>query len=166
MSKKNKTSPKNIDALKERYKHKLNRELKFSSKRAAIIEYFINKDRHFTVEQLYNEIKKINPKIGYSTVYRTLKLLVDCGLATVHHFEEDETRFEPVHKQEHHDHLVCIKCGKIIDFTHEGIENFQKNVAKKHNFLVENHELQIYGVCIKCQKKEMKKRRGYPYGKY
>lgn len=152
-------SPKKEKELDEILKCRAKRGLKFSKKRAAIIEYFINEDRHFTIEQLHNEIKKIYPNIGYSTVYRTLKLLFDCGLATVHHFDEDETRFEPTHKEQHHDHLICIKCGRIIEFTHKEIEKFQKDVARKHDFLVSNRELQIYGLCKKCQKKKPKKRK-------
>lgn len=154
------TKPKTMEQLKKFYQCQEKKGLKFSTKRASIIEYFFNADRHFTVEQLYNEMKKINPKIGYSTVYRTLKLLADCGMASVHHFGEDDAKFEVVHKAQHHDHLVCEKCGRIIEFTHEGIEEFQKDVAKQHDFLVRNRELQIYGFCDKCQKRLGKKRKG------
>lgn len=159
-------SPQKEKELDEVLKCRAKKGLKFSKKRAAIIEYFINVDRHYTVEQLYNEIKRTDSNISYSTVYRTLRLLVDCGMAAVHHFDEDETRFEPTHKEQHHDHLVCIKCGRIIEFTHDGIEKFQKDVARKHNFMVSNHELQIYGLCKKCQKKKVKNRRGNQYGSY
>lgn len=132
----------------------MQRGLKCSSKREAIAAYFLDADRHFTVEQLYREIRKVNPKIGYSTVYRTLKLLADCGVAAVHHFEKDEARFEPTHREQHHDHLVCERCGRIVEFTHNGIEQFQQEVAKRHQFVVRNHELQIYGVCRECQKRK------------
>lgn len=154
------TKPQISEALEKFYKCQAKKGLKFSCKRAAIIEYFISTDRHFTVEQLYNEMKKMYPKIGYSTVYRTLRLLADCGLASVHHFGEDDTKFELIHKAQHHDHLVCQKCGRIIEFTHDGIEEFQMAVAKRHSFLVFDHELQIYGICKKCQKKRIKKRKG------
>ena len=154
-----KTKPKNMVSLKKFYRCISQRRLKSSKRRTAIIEYFINADRHFTVEQLYNEIKKMNPKIGYSTVYRTLKLLVDCGMANIHHFGEEYTKFELTHKEQHHDHLVCNKCARIIEFTHMGIEEFQKSVAKKHNFIVSSHELQIFGLCDKCRKKVAKKRK-------
>ena len=145
--------------LQKFYKCQTQKGLKYSSKRTKIIEYFIKADRHFTVEQLYDEIKKIDPKIGYSTVYRTLKLLVGCGLANIHRFGEEEAKFELIHKQQHHDHLVCTRCGRIIEFKHDGIEKFQKDVARRHNFLVNNHELQIFGLCEDCQKQEVRKRR-------
>ena len=129
------------------------RGLKYSSKREAIATYFLNADRHFTVEQLYREIRLTYPRIGYSTVYRTLKLLADCGIAAVHHFEEDEARFEPIHREQHHDHLVCERCGRLIEFTHEGVEQFQKDIAEKYGFAVRSRELQLYGICKKCRKK-------------
>lgn len=154
LSKRIKISPKNRNGLERLLKCQAKRGLKYSKKRAAIIEYFIKADRHYTVEQLYNEIKEIVPNIGYSTIYRTLRLLVDCGMARTHHFGETDTRFELVHKEQHHDHLVCEKCGRIIEFTNNGIEKFQNAVAKKHNFLVKNRELQIFGVCKRCQQRK------------
>jgi len=126
--------------------------LKFSKKRELIVDYFIKAKRHFTVEQLYDEIKRIYPGISYTTIYRTLKLLVDCGIASIHHFGEDETRFELRDREQHHDHLICKKCGRIIEFTHQGIEKFQTDVAKKYGFLPQNHTLQIYGLCKICRK--------------
>jgi len=151
LSKRIKISPKNRIGLERLLKFQAKRGLKFSKKRAAIIEHFIKADRHYTVEQLYNEIKEIVPNISYSTIYRTLKLLVDCGMARTHHFGDTDARFELVHKEQHHDHLVCEKCGRIIEFIHDGIEKFQNAVAKEHNFLVKSHELQIFGVCKRCQ---------------
>lgn len=132
--------------------------LKYSRKREVVVDYFLAAKRHFTVEQLYNEIKKINPGISYTTIYRTLKLLVECGIASMHHFGEEETRFEPRSQKQHHDHLICKKCGRIIEFTHEGIERFQKEVAKKYSFTPQNHTLQIYGLCKLCHKKRGKRR--------
>ncbi len=154
LSKRLKMSPKNRNGLERLLKCQAKKGLKFSKKRAAIIEHFIKADRHYTVEQLYNEIKQIVPNIGYSTIYRTLKLLVDCGMARTHHFGETDARFELVHKEQHHDHLVCEKCGRIIEFTHDSIEKFQNAVAKEHNFLVKSHELQIFGVCKRCQQRK------------
>ena len=130
------------------------RGLKYSRKREAITAYFLEADRHFTVEQLYREMRNTHPHIGYSTVYRTLKLLADCGIAAVHHFEEDEARFEPAHREPDHDHLVCVHCGRIIEFTHQGIDRFQEEVAQKHDFAVQSRELQLYGICKECKKRK------------
>lgn len=128
--------------------------LKSSQKRLFIIEYFLNQDKHYSVEELYNHIKNRMPGIGYSTVYRALKLLVSQGLAVERNFEKGLARFEPVHKERHHDHLVCIKCGTIIEFTNPAIEKIQKKIAINYKFTVTDHKLEIYGLCQKCKKKE------------
>uniref|UniRef100_A0A7V0Z4N4 Ferric uptake regulation protein n=1 Tax=candidate division WOR-3 bacterium TaxID=2052148 RepID=A0A7V0Z4N4_UNCW3 len=128
--------------------------LKSSQKRQFIINYFLNQDKHLSVEELYNMIKNKVPKIGYSTVYRTLKLLAECGIVSIRHFEKGITRFEPIHKKQHHDHLICTRCGAIIEFINQEIEKIQKRVARKYNFSVLDHKLEIYGLCLKCARKE------------
>ena len=148
---------KNINPLREFYRCRLKRGLKSSSKRSLVIEYFVKKDRHYSVEELYNEIKRANPKVSFSTVYRALKLLSNCGLASRCNFGDGIIRFEPVHKAQHHDHLVCRKCGKIIVFENEEIEKIQRNVAKKYTFLVSSHRMEMYGLCNDCQKKQRRK---------
>ncbi|MGB9720956.1 MAG: Fur family transcriptional regulator [bacterium] len=131
--------------------------LKSSHKRQSIIEYFLTQDKHLSAEELYNKIKNSFSGIGYSTVYRTLKLLVECGLASARHFEEGITRFEPIHPKEHHDHLICIKCGAIVEFANQEIERIQRRIARKYKFRVQDHKLEIYGLCQKCVRKARKK---------
>ena len=143
---------KNKSSLTEFNKCISKKGLKYSKKREIIVDYFIRSKRHFTVEQLYDEIKKNHPGISYTTIYRTLKLLVECGIASMHHFGEDETRFEPRSQKQHHDHLICKRCGRIIEFTHKGIERFQQEVTKKYGFQPKSHTLQIYGLCRSCNK--------------
>jgi len=128
--------------------------LKHSEKRTAIVKFFLKKDLHLSVDELYREIKETNPEIGYSTVYRTLKLLVDARLATERKFGDKSARFEPIHPEEHHDHLICIKCGRIIEFTNDQIEKLQQQVGRKYNFRIIRHKLELYGYCDKCRKKE------------
>jgi len=146
---------KHVD-LQTFYRYINEQGLKFSKRRAAVIEYFVNADRHFTVEQLHIELRKKYPGLGYSTVYRTLKLLVDSGVATVHHFGEEDARFELVHKEEHHDHFVCRQCGRIVEFHHRGIERLQHKVARSLGFTVDEHELQLFGLCGACQETKTK----------
>lgn len=141
------------DAVERFARHKSVHGLKSSDKRSFVVDYFIQTDRHFTVEELYFEIKKLRPGISYSTVYRTLKLLAQCGLATESMFGESKSRYEPVHNSGHHDHLVCRKCGKIIEFENDKIEKLQKDVARNYGFHVSAHRLELYGLCKKCQKK-------------
>ncbi len=130
--------------------------MKSSRKRKFIIDYFLKQDKHFSAEELYNQIRNKFPGIGYSTVYRTLKLLAECGLASIRHFEEGITRFEPIHQREHHDHLICTGCKRIIEFKNKEIENLQKKIAQKLQFSVQNHKLEIYGLCPRCAKKGKK----------
>lgn len=125
--------------------------LKSTRQRDDIASFFLQQDKHFTVEELYNEIKKSYPQIGYATVYRTLKLLMKAGLATECQFVDGLTRFEPVHEGEHHDHLVCLKCGKIIEFENDKIEQLQIEVARELDFELTNHKCVLYGYCNKCK---------------
>jgi|YelNatPaOPRAMG01_1025707.scaffolds.fasta_scaffold01272_10 Fur family ferric uptake transcriptional regulator len=127
--------------------------LKSSKKRQFIIGYFLKQDSHISAEELYNQIKNKIPGIGYSTVYRTLKLLAECGLAIPQYFEKRLVRFEPIHKKEHHDHLICIECGKIIEFTCGEIEKMQETIAQRYKFHIKNHKLEIYGLCLNCAKR-------------
>ena len=140
--------------LKEFSKDKSKVGLKTSQKRSIIIEYFLHEDKHFSVEELYNEIKKIRSGISYSTVYRTLKLLTSYGLADECNFDDGISKFEPVHKTHHHDHLICKNCGKIIEFKNSKIEKLQQDVAKKYKFSIKFHRLALYGLCIDCKKKQ------------
>ena len=142
------------DEINEYQKYKEEQKLKTSKKRTSIVDYFLEEDRHFTVEELYNEIKKNNLQISYATVYRALRLLTDMGLAHTCRFKGKETRFEPRHKSEHHDHLVCLRCGEIIEFSHDGIEKLQSQVASKHKFRVQSHKLELFGLCERCSLKE------------
>ncbi len=132
------------------------RKLKSSRKRAQIIEYFLKQDKHFSTEELYQNMKRVIPGIGFSTIYRTLKLLTDCGLASEIRFESGTTRFEPIHKEQHHDHLICKKCGAIIEFTDRELEKIQHKIAKKRRFKLTDHKLEIYGICQKCAAKRKK----------
>ena len=126
--------------------------LKSTRQRDDIVIFFLQKDKHFSVEELYREIQKSDPQIGYATVYRTLKLLVEAELAAEHQFGEGITRFEPVHKGEHHDHLICLKCSKIIEFENDQIEQLQIKVAREYNFKLTDHKCVLYGYCSECKK--------------
>jgi Fur family ferric uptake transcriptional regulator len=140
------------DTLKRFMEHKSKHGLKSSDKRSFIVSYFVKADRHFTVEELYDEIKRSEPAVSYSTVYRALKLLVQFGLATKCTFDESAERYEPIHKSQHHDHLICRKCGRIIEFENDKIEKLQEEVAHKYHFHITAHRLQLYGECSACRK--------------
>lgn len=127
--------------------------LKSTRQRDSVLNVFVSAGRHLSAEELYLLIKKTDRRIGYATVYRTLKLLAEAGLAYERRFEDGITRFEYNATEGHHDHLICTRCGKIIEFENEQIEALQQNVAKKNRFLVQSHKLELYGLCSDCRGK-------------
>jgi Fur family ferric uptake transcriptional regulator len=106
-------------------------------------------------------VAKVNPKIGYATVYRTLRLLTRLGLAAQRKFADGETRYERTSEGSHHDHLICLDCGKIIEFEDDTLETLQNSIAQHYHFKVFHHRMELYGQCLACfQKKEtLKKKR-------
>lgn len=131
--------------------------LKSTRQRDDILKVFTTAGRHLSAEELYLLVKKENPGIGYATVYRTLKLLAEAGLAEERHFEDGFTRYEYRATDGHHDHLICTRCGKIIEFENARIEELQADVAKKNRFLVQSHKLEIYGLCGECHRSKATK---------
>jgi Fur family ferric uptake transcriptional regulator len=123
--------------------------LKHTKQRELILTSFLEAKRHITSEDLYQVVREQHPNIGYTTVYRTMKLLVEAGLATERHFDDGITRYEI--EQEHHDHLVCIKCGRIQEFECEMIEETQNEIAKRHQFEILRHRHELYGHCSNCR---------------
>ncbi len=131
--------------------------LKHSEQRSEILRVFLEEDdRHLSAEDLYNIVKKKNPDIGYTTVYRTLRLLCECGLASELKFEDGITRYEHCYGHQHHDHLICTNCGKFVEILDEDIEDIQNRIFKKYGFAPQRHKMELYGVCKEC-KKDMKK---------
>ncbi len=126
--------------------------LKSTRQRDIIVEEFFKHHEHLTVEELWGRARKIDAKIGYATVYRTLKLLSESGLAHKRQFGEAQARFEHV-TDHHHDHLICMGCHEIIEFENDQIEHLQDKVCKKHKFKLVHHKMELYGYCDKCVKK-------------
>lgn len=127
--------------------------LKSTRQRDLIVEEFFREHEHLTVEELWVRVKRIDPKVGYATVYRTLKLLTESGLALKRDFGGGFSRFENT-TGHHHDHLICLKCREITEFENETIETLQEKVCKKHKFKLLQHKMELYGTCEKCSKKE------------
>jgi Fur family ferric uptake transcriptional regulator len=140
-----------IEHLSEYLQH---RGLKATSQRDNILDVFTRAGEHLSAEELYIRVKKAHPGIGYATVYRTLKLFADAGLAQERRFDDGFTRYEHANTEAHHDHLICTSCGAILEFENERIEILQQDVAKKNHFKVQSHKLELYGLCSECQKKK------------
>ncbi len=124
--------------------------LKWTRQREVILEEFLSSKEHFSTEDLYLKIRSKNPHIGYATVYRTLKLFAECGIAEERDFGVGQVLYELRHGGDHHDHLICTGCGAIIEFEDERIEKLQEQVAKDHQFTIASHRLEIFGLCAKC----------------
>ena len=129
------------------------KNLRGSSKRNTILKTFLNEEGHITAEELYQKVSKEDSSIGIATVYRTLKLFREAGLARMSRFEKGEALYEHNYLHSHHDHLICLKCGKIIEFKNPEIEETQEKVAWEHKFKITSHRLELYGTCSKCSSK-------------
>ena len=128
--------------------------LKATRQREEIFNIFLRSPGHKNLSQIYARVAKANPKIGYITVYRTLKLLTRLGLAEERKFADGETRYEPVVRGGHHDHLICLGCGKIIEFEDDAIETLQSRVADRYRFKIFHHRMELYGQCRECRAKK------------
>ena len=128
--------------------------LKATKQREEILNIFFNSTGHRNLAQIYAQVVKVNPKIGYTTVYRTLKLLTRSGLAAQQKFADGETRYEPVSGRTHHDHLICLDCGKIIEFEDEALETLQDGIAEHYRFKIFHHRMELYGRCAECNPKK------------
>jgi Fur family ferric uptake transcriptional regulator len=121
--------------------------LKTTRQRNTIISTFFRLRGHISVEELLNEVKKANPRIGYATVYRTLHLLVESNLVEERRFGDGLARYEGHSDVEHHDHMICLECGMISEFFNPRLEALQEKLAEENNFAIYRHRLELYGAC-------------------
>lgn len=124
---------------------------KRTAQRELILDVFLETEGHSSAEELYQIIKARDPHVGATTVYRTLKLLAECGLAREERLGDGRTRYEHLYNHQHHDHLICTECGALIEFYSEVIENKQDEIARQYQFRPTNHSLRIFGICFECQ---------------
>lgn len=127
--------------------------LKLTNQRRLIVNEFFKEDKHLSAEELYHILRGIDSYLGQATVYRTLKLLCEAGLARQLQFGDDVTRFEPRLRDDHHDHLICDDCGKTVSVYDEEIEKRQAKVAEENGFTLTSHRMYLYGICAECRKK-------------
>jgi len=134
--------------------------LKATRQREEIFRIFLTSSGHRSLSDIYAQVTKVNPKIGFTTVYRTMRLFTRLGLAAQRRFADGETRYEPVSRGEHHDHLICLNCGKIIEFEDESLEALQEGVAQHHRFEISHHRMELYGRCADCSRKKTARKKG------
>ena len=131
----------------------LDKGVKLTDQRRIIAKIMSESQDHPDVDELYNRVIKIDSKISIATVYRTVKLFEELGILTKHDFKGGKARYEKI-SEGHHDHLIDIKTGEIIEFLDEEIENLQNKVAEKHGYKLVDHKLELYGIKIKDNSKK------------
>ncbi|MBI5827776.1 MAG: transcriptional repressor [Deltaproteobacteria bacterium] len=140
-------APSKMEILKSYLEAK---SLKATAQRDFIADTFFKINTHISLDELLNKVKRKNPGIGYATVYRTMRLLTECGLAIARQFGDGQTRYENLPQDGHHDHIICIRCSRIEEFQNQKIEQLQAETAKKLGFTVVSHKLELYGYCSDC----------------
>ncbi|MCD4758925.1 MAG: transcriptional repressor [Arcobacteraceae bacterium] len=127
--------------------------MKYTEQRAVILQILLNIDDHLNAEEVHRIVKEKYPEqnIGIATVYRTLNFLEDVNLISSISFGKDGKKYEGNVTKEHHDHIICTSCGKIVEFFDEDIEKRQEDIANKNGFKITDHTMQIFGICQKCQ---------------
>src|SRR4026207_1046761 len=129
--------------------------LRRTGQRDLILEIFLRTEEHLTSEDLYFLVHREDQTVGHTTVYRTLKLLTEAGLAREVRFGDNKTYYEHHFNHEHHDHMICTECGKVLEFFSQQIEAMQDQMADNFAFLPTHHSLRIWGLCRDCQKESI-----------
>jgi Fur family ferric uptake transcriptional regulator len=146
----NAATDQDIEVLQDQLTAYMERKgLRSTTQRRLVSEVFFRTGGHLSIDDMLALVRKQDPKVGYATVYRTMKLLVECGLASERQFDATVTRFEVAHS--HHDHLICLECKTIVEFEDEEIEGLQEALARRYGFKLVSHKHELYGLCERCQ---------------
>lgn len=126
-------------------------QLKQTKQRKLIVSHFLSMKAHIDAEELYEKVRSEGQNIGLATIYRTLNLLRDAGLVEQNSFADGRAVFEIIEPGNHHDHIICTECGKVVEFENSKIEELQRQVALENGFLLTSHRLDLYGCCEACR---------------
>ena len=126
------------------------KKLKLTGERMEILGTIFQKGSHFDAEELHADLKRLGRDISRATVYRTLDLLVQCGLVRKSSLGSTHANYEAAHENEHHDHLICLNCNHVIEFFRPDLETLQEAICREQNFKPLHHSLQIFGLCLDC----------------
>jgi Fur family ferric uptake transcriptional regulator len=124
--------------------------LRISEQRDAVVDIFFSTERHLSIADVMEELKNRGVEVSEITVKRIMRLLSEYGIAQERLFNGQEIRYEHLHTGEHHDHLICLRCRKIIEFENPDLERIQENVAREQGFHLIRHNLEMYGICREC----------------
>ena len=141
-----------MDNIPEKLKAYIDsKSLRWTGQRQMIVQVLLKTDQHLTTDELFNKVRKKDSSIGYATVARTLHLLVEAGFCDRIDISDGSMRYEVISGHEHHDHLICDRCGKFIEIYSPELEQIQTKLVQQHGFTEKSHKLQIFGTCADCQ---------------
>jgi len=135
------------------YQHLKSVGLKHTAQRDAILRVFLEARGHLSTDELFRLVKRRDERVGFTTVYRTLKLLSECGLASEVAFQDGVARYEHQYNRRSHHHMVCTQCGASVEFFSPEIGDLEKEIGRRHDYETTRHSFQIYGVCGACRRK-------------
>ncbi|MFN8770884.1 MAG: Fur family transcriptional regulator [Neisseriaceae bacterium] len=124
--------------------------IKLTKHKLAVLK-LLTSNKHLDATQIFNLLQEEGINIGIATIYRILTNFENNGIIQKHHFNQEQSTYELITPNEHHDHLICTKCHRVIEFLNENIEALQNQIAATNNFKIISHSLNIYGICEKCQ---------------
>ncbi len=127
--------------------------LKHTEQRDTILRTFLETREHLSTDQLHRLVQRKDPGIGFTTVYRTLKLLAECGLASEVAFHDGIARYEHQFNRRSHHHMVCVECGGSVEFFSPEVDKLEQEIGRKHHYVTTRHTFQIYGICEECRQK-------------
>lgn len=130
------------------------RNLRMTPERRWVLQGVLSRDGHFDAEELLAFLHKRHMPVSRATLYRTLDHLTASGLVKKHAFGRGHALFEHAYERQHHDHLICDRCGDVDEFVNDEIERLQDDVCRQHGFLATNHVMQIFGICRRCRASE------------
>src|SRR5579864_4330079 len=134
--------------------------LKQTAQRDTILRAFLETRDHLSTDELHRLVHKKDAGIGYTTVYRTLKLLAECGLASEVAFHDGIARYEHQYNRRSHHHMVCTGCGGSVEFFSNEVDQLEQEIGRRHHYLATRHTFQIYGICEECRKGDGEKENG------
>lgn len=141
-----------MDAKEKLNKYISVKGLRHTEQRLQILEVFWKTERHLSTQELFDLIRRRHQEIGYATVARTMKIMEDAGICQRVDFGDGVVRFEHKLGHEHHDHLICTRCGRFVEIYNRELENLQDKLIKRHGFKQARHKLDIFGICPRCSK--------------
>lgn len=155
------TKSPNLERLRQNLDEYMSEKgLRTTEQRRLIVTTLFDSTEHLTIEEILERVRAVDSRVGYATVYRTMRMLAEGGIANELHFGDGVTRYEVADENSHHDHLICQECGQITEFEEPLIEELQERIATQYGFVVTHHKHELYGHCKDREACQERKRSG------